>query len=294
MMTRIIVLFFVYFCTSVSAQSQIRITFNPEKGETYTYRFVTEQISTQTANGQEMKTNYSMEFLIEMIIKEKNNNEINMDYVYKGIVMVFSHPNMNFSVDSKNKNDNTPDIAKFFDCLVGKSLQIVVSPDGSVKSITGFQPIMENMHTVFSSADKDVQRIAGMFIQMSFHEFAIKSNFEQSFKLYPDKEIKVGDSWSIDKSLAVGKITNNVFNTYMLKSVNDDIALIDLTVDSSLKNESTDREFKNEQKGEIMLNVKNGMLLQLSSTENSNRRINVQGSDIISNSTTKVTVYLQQ
>ena len=294
MISRIIVLIVACFCTSVSAQSQIRIAFNPEKGKTYTYRFITEQTSSQSARGQEMTTNYSMEFLIDMIIKDKNKNEISMDYVYKEIVFVFSHPTMNFNVDSKDKNNNTTDIAKFFDCLIGKSLQIIVSPEGSVKSITGFQPIRENMNSVITSADETVQRIAGMFIQMSFHEFAIKTNFEQSFKMYPDKAIEVGDSWSIDKSHTVGQITNNVQNTYMLKSVNDNIALIDLSVVSSLKNESLDRELKNEQKGEIMLNVENGMLVQFSSTENSNMSVSVQGTDIISNSKTKVTVYLQQ
>ena len=133
-----------------------------------------------------------------------------------------------------------------------------------------------------------------MFMQMSFHEFAIKNSFEQSFKMYPDKEIKVGDSWSIDKSTSVSRITNNVINTYTLKSISEDIALIDVNVVSLMKNESLNRELKEEQKGEIKLNTKTGLPVQSSLSGNSNAIFNIQGRDVKSETTKTITVSLQK
>jgi hypothetical protein len=293
MKSRTILLITAFLCTNLLLQSQIRITFNPEKDETYTYRFITDENSNQSVGGQETTTGYRLEFIIDMNINNKNNDEIHLDYIFKEIIMSFSSPMMNFTIDSKNKADNSADINKFFDCLIGKSLQFIVSPDGSVKTITGFQPIMEDVQKVIASANETDRRIIGMFIQMSFHEFAVKTSFEQSFKMYPDKEIKVGGNWSIDKSTSVSTITNNVINTYTLKSINEDIALIDLAVVSLMKNESLNRELKEEQKGEIKLNTKSGLPIQSSLLGNSSAIFNVQGTDMKSEKTKKVTVSLQ-
>jgi len=294
MISRTILLITAFLCTNMFSQSQIRISFNPEKDETYTYRFITDEKSNQSSGGQEMTSGNRFEFVIDLNINNKINDEVHINYIFKEIAMSFSSPTMNFTIDSKNKADNSLDINKFFDCLIGKSLQIVVSPDGSVKTVTGFQPVMEDMQKVISSANETDRLITGMFIQMSFHEFAIKNSFEQSFKMYPDKEIKVGDSWSVDKSTSVARITNNVINTYTLKSISDDIALIDVNVVSLMKNESLNRELKEEQKGEIKLDTKTGLPVQSSLSGISSAIFNIQGIDVKNETTKTITVSLQK
>lgn len=293
MRLRTTLLITAFLCTNMFSQSQIRISYNPKKAETYTYRFITDEKSNQSVGSQKTTTGNRLEYVIDLNIKSKNTDEVHADYIFKEIVMSFSSPTMSFTIDSKNKADNTLDINNFFDCLIRKSLQIVVSPDGSVKTVTGFQPIMEDIQKVISSANETDRRIIGMFIQMSFHEFAVKTGFEQSFKMYPDKEIKVGDSWSIDKSTSVLKIMNNVVNTYTLISINEDLALIDVTAVSLMKNESLNRELKEEQKGEIELNIKTGLPVQSSLSGNSNTIFNIQGIDVISSTTKTITVSLQ-
>ena len=294
MKSRTVLLITVFLWVNLLSHSQIRLAFNPENDKTYSFRFITDENSNQTVGGQETTTGNRLEFVIDMSIKNKNSDEIFLDYIYKEIVMSFLHPMMSFTVDSKNKNGNSSDINKFFDCMIGKSLQLVVSPDGSVKSVTGFQPIMEDMQKVMASANDTDKRVTGMFIQMSFHEFAVKTGFEQSFKMYPDKEIMIGESWTIDKSIAVSKITNNIINTYTLKSVSEDMASIDLTVVSLMKNESLNREIKEEQKGEIKLNTKTGLPIQSSLSGNSKAILNVQGTEMKSENTKKITVALLQ
>ena len=293
MRTRTILLITAFLCTNMFSQSQIRISYNPEKDETYTFRFITDEKSNQSSGGHETTAGNRLEFVIDLYINNKLNDEVHADYIFKEIAMSFSSPTMSFSIDSKNKADNSLDINKFFDCLIGKSLQIVVSTDGSVKIVTGFQPIMEDIQKVIASANETDRLITGMFLQTSFHEFAIKTNFEQSFKIYPDKEIKVGDSWSIDKSTSVSRITNNVINTYTLKSISEDIALIDVTVVSLMKNESLNRELKEEQKGEIKLNTKTGLPVQSSLSGNSKAIFNIQGIDVISEKEKKLNVKLE-
>jgi len=294
MKSKTLLLITTFFCMSTLSPSQIRISFNPEKGATYTYRFISDEKTNQLIGGQETTTGYHLEFVIDMSIKNKNNDEIYADYIFKEIDMSFSSPMMSFNIDSKNKVGNSSEINKFFDCLIGKSLQIVVSPNGSVKTVTGFQPVMEDIQKVMGSANDTDKRITGMFIQMSFHEFAVKTGFEQSFKMYPDKEIKLGDSWSIDNSISVSTITNNIINTYTLKSISEEIALIDLTVASLMKNERLNQELKEELKGEIKLNTKTGLPIQSSLSGNSNTIFTVQGTDIKSEKTKHVTVSLLQ
>ena len=114
MRSRTVLLITAFFCMSMLSQSQIRIAFNPEKGTTYTYRFITDEKTNQSAGGQETTTGYRLEFVIDMSIKNRNSDEIYADYIFKEIDMSFSSPMMSFKIDSKNKVGNSSDMNKFF------------------------------------------------------------------------------------------------------------------------------------------------------------------------------------
>ena len=294
MKSRTVLLVAVFIIAGMVANAQIKPTFNPAKGEKYAYQLTTDQKTVVSFSGQEMAVNSTTVMLTELIIKEKNNNEITLDFFYKEMVMTVSNPMMNFKIDTKNKASHTSDIEKMganiLECMLGKALQLVITPDGTVKSITGYNAIMDDMKKVISSLGDAERQMSVMFTQ-SFSEETMKTTFEQTYKMYPDTEIKVGDSWIKDNSFTMMGMNNDVKNTYTLKSVNNDIASISLTSVSTMKaGEGMEGEMKSEQKGEITLNIKTGMTIKSSSEGNSKGNIGGQGMDI----TTKITSVLQQ
>ena len=271
-------------CAGMLAQAQIKPTFNPVKGETYTYRTVANQKFNQSFSGQSMNVNSVIEFLTEMKIIEKTGNEVSVDYIYKEMVMELTNPMINIKVDTKNKDANASELDKLigniFDCFLGKTIQVTFLQDGSVKSITGHDVIMSDIQKILASANVIEKQMANAFLQ-SFGEEGIKSSFEQMFKIYPDKEIKNGGSWSKDLVLTLGAgMSSDVKNTYTLKSVSNDIALLDITSTLNMKMPGSEGGITGEQKGDMKLNVKTGMPVQSKSEGTAKGKMTAQGMEI--------------
>ena len=278
----------------MTAQAQLKITFNPVIGETYTYRINTVQTNKMIMD-QEMNMSSATELMMEMKIREKNGNDITLDYAYKEVVMTIKNNWMDLKFDSKNKDGGASEpeklMAQIFNCLIGKTVQVVLSADGSVKSISGFDAISGEMRKVVANSSMGEQ-MASIYLQ-SFNEDAMKNSLEQTFKLYPDREIKAGDSWNNEISLSVVNMLNNVKNTYTLKSVSNDIASIDVVSITQMKaTENIQGEVKGEQKGDIRLNIKTGMPVQSTITGTAKGTFSAQGMDFSSEITTRVTTAL--
>ena len=278
-------------CTGLLAQAQIKPTFNPVKGETYTYRIVSNQKISQSFGGQSMNINSVTEFLTEMKVKEKTGNEVSVDYTYKEILLSVTTPLMSIKVDTKKKDDNASDMDKLIgnmlDCFIGKPIQVTLLQDGSVQSVSGYDAIMSEVQKILSSANAIQKQMANTFMQ-SFTEDGVKSSFEQMFRIYPDKEIKNGESWKIDLSLSLGAMSSKVNNTYTLKSVSNDVALLDI---ASIM--SSDSGINGEQKGEMKLNLKTGLPVQSKTEGTAKGKMTVQGIETTMDMTIQTTTTLQ-
>jgi len=284
-------------------QAQINLSFNPAEGETYLYRFNNELTSKQTTDMDiHTSTNSTSEILMEMNVKEKNKDEVSVDCSYKEIVMESNTKTnliensegtdsiMNFKYDSKNTDENSSEQEKLFgqitNRLIGKTLNVIFTPDGSIKSISGFNTIIKDIQNNTDSINPDTKQALNGFL-LSFGEDATKRMLEQVF--YPDKEVKVGDNW--DKNFSF-KLSNavialkdeyeNIKSTYTLKSVENGIASLDVVSSSNTNpytSSDSDKESENftmiegsygESKGEINLDVKTGMLINSIMTGYSN------------------------
>jgi len=298
MKPRTILLAAALICAGMMAQAQINPTFNPEKGAKYTYREVNDQKMTQSVGGQDLAMTNVIERLIEINVKEKDNNEVTLDYTIKEIVVTASSVMMSFKVDTKNKAANTSDIEKLiasiYDCIIGKPLQFIVAPDGAVKSTTGYNAIMEDITKVLANLGEMEQQTANGIMQ-AFSEDAIKIGFEQTFKIYPGKEIKIGDSWKTDISFEIATINTNINSTLTLKSVSNDIALVDVAAITSMKpSVGMEGEGKGEQKGDLKFNVKTGMLVQSTYEGSTKGKFSTQGMEVSMDIVTKTSYTLQQ
>ena len=129
-------LFFIAFLgVSTLAQAQVKLSFNPEKGEKYIYLFQTEQSINQTVMGQEIPVNTVTDMLFEMDVKENNEDGISLSCAYNAIKMSVSNPMMNIRYDSQQPDENLTEIEKMiasiFTGLIGKSFNVGFEPNGS-------------------------------------------------------------------------------------------------------------------------------------------------------------------
>lgn len=230
MKTKKILLLTAFLCAGMLAQAQIELSFNPTKDKAYVYRIKTEQSIKQSVMGNDVPVSTVSDMLIEMKSKGKNNNEVSMAFFYKEIAMTVSSPMMNIKYDSKNTVENKSEveeiIAQIFSSFIGKPMNIIFALDGSVKSISGLDAITSEIKKNTNSGNAVNQQMLSGVLQM-FNEDALKQMFEQLFRMYPGKKVITGDSWAVGVSYDLAGMTNDVKNTYTLKSLEKDIASLD-------------------------------------------------------------------
>ena len=290
--------FIVFLCMSMLTQAQVKLSFNPEKGQKYSYLFETEQDMKQTVMGQEIPTQVVMTMLMDMDINEKNNDETTLISTYNAIKMSIANPMMNVEYDSQRPKENPTEIenmiAAIFSGLIGNSFSVNIDQTGSVKSVSGMDELIQGLLKVLPQDNPAMQQMSGPFLQ-SFNSDAMKNMFEQSFKIYPANPVNVGDSWEGNITTAIMGMNQTMNNTYMLKAIEGNAAVMDVSSTFVFNPEGSIKgEITGNQSGQMSLNVKTGMPQTSSVTQKYQGKLNAQGTEILLAVEGKVTLQLQK
>ncbi len=240
--------------------AQVTLTFNPDKGVKYRYCMNMEQDIAQAAMGQEFAMKNSMVTTYDMTVLEKNADGIKLSFQFADIYFEMSGSMANMKYDSKNPapadDAGLNDIlAKMFGGLLSKQFEATVMPDGSVKSVTGMDAVADAViKGIESYGDMAVQMGEGL-IRQQFNNDAMRQSFEQSFKIYPGKPIKVGDSYEVAQSVSVPGIKMNIQSVYQLASADQTVA--NMAVKSTI--DGMEGKLKGEQGGTIQFDLKTGL-----------------------------------
>ncbi|MDR2361912.1 MAG: DUF6263 family protein [Prevotellaceae bacterium] len=211
-------------------QAQVTLSFNPETDVTYRYQTEVVQQITQSLMGQTVTVEHTMRFGYDMVVKEKHPKQINVELTYHDVAIHMSSLGSTFRYDSRKPTENpTPGDAtmeKIFAPLIGQPYHAALSPDGSVVSVWGLEAISGS---IIKSLEGMNEPAAAEMLKNILHDKAIKNALEQSFKIYPDKAIQPGDTWTIVQATDAGNVHTTMENTYRLQSVTADMAMVSVS-----------------------------------------------------------------
>jgi hypothetical protein len=99
-----------------------------------------------------------------------------------------------------------------------------------------------------------------------FSKEQMNGMFGAMFQMYPEKPVRVGESWDKNISTAIGDIKMTMKGKYKLKSVSNDVATIDIVGDFSGKGNMSqgqmemDMDLRGSQDGQMSIGLKDGYL----------------------------------
>lgn len=159
--------------------------------------------------------------------------------------------------------------SKIYNALVGKSFTIKVGEYGKVKQVVGMDEIVNKLFTEMNiKSEKDKEEIKKV-MKDKFGNEAITKKIERITAVYPNKNIKVGESWKEDRDVS-NEFPIVTENNYTLKESSDGTSSI--TVDSKIKGKEeaeptivdnikiSYEDIKGTQKGNISLNEETGVI----------------------------------
>jgi hypothetical protein len=115
-----------------------------------------------------------------------------------------------------------------FNAIVGQSFTITMTPDGHIKEIKGADILLERIQEKVNELPEGQER-AGLETQlkMQYGAETLKQNTENSFNMYPDKPVGIGDTWQRKTTLTQG-FPMVIDTIYTLKERKNGIAIIDV------------------------------------------------------------------
>lgn len=248
---------------SCAPKKTIDLKLKLAKGESYHYLFDFD--INQSFMGQKMNTKMAMGFAMK--ITGDDGTYKTMQAFYDRISMSMHTPQMDITVDTDQPAPTQEDIAKdptkimsvMFHAMKGLSFSMKVTEKGEVKEITGLEQMIDSMvASVTNNLTLPEAQLATIkeSARSQFNEESLKDMMQQSFNNYPDKPVAVGDTWTKHVSTK-GALKIQMDNTYTLKSVEGDNAIIDMK--SKVKTLTGGNGLSGDQTARLVIDLKTGM-----------------------------------
>lgn len=235
------VLLIPFFTFQTFAQKSADLKYNVNKGDAYEYVVDIDQDVVFETNGQTMALDVQITLENSTIVEAVYNDSIKLKSVIERIKMVQGIFGMQVTYDSddpaSNENPMAAKIAETMGTVIGKSyLQVMDARGGIIRmdmgNLTDNDDIVDNI------------------------------NSGTQFAVYPDHPVKVGESWEEDIT-PVAESDMKMHAKYTLIKLSGKQATIqfDGTI-SANKMQDMDLRMEGTQKGEMIVDVKSGWLIE--------------------------------
>jgi hypothetical protein len=214
--------------------------------------------------GQEMKMNMNMGYSLDVSNDSGNIRTINT--AINRIKMDMQMGPMKFSVDSDKPVSEADTstmqgkmsfaFSKFGEVIKGKKFIMKVDKDGKVIDVSGFDQILSSLPSSGMDSAERIKAFNSLKEQINGKETS--DQFTELFSIFPQKEVKVDDTWEKDFDM-IGKFPTKNHTVYKVKDIDGDMVTISLKT----KFESSEENMKinGTKNGIVIVDSRSGLVV---------------------------------
>ncbi|WP_316737911.1 DUF6263 family protein [Pedobacter aquatilis] len=261
-MKRLTTVIFFLIATSAFAQKTYLLKQAFPVGKKYAYTINSDQIIGQKAGGKESSfiQNVGTDYTFE--ITEAKALDKNVKVVYNRIKIKSAGMGNELTLDSEIEEVGKPNP---FSGLKNASFNMLIAPNGTIKSVSGVEKMVSDMVSKMTTDSAQIKSLKASLAKQ-FNAEVIKQTMESALKIFPDKPVKVGDSWTI---LSKMNITMPIESTisYTLKEIKGNVAILTIKGNLISKGEfevlgsKTQTDLKGINMGDAQVELTTGMIL---------------------------------
>jgi hypothetical protein len=248
--------------SSGKASAAKLLKFNLEKGRRYDYEIVWDM----GTSVMDKKTDISIGAMYSINVTEEKDHVKTMTGTYRNFRMNMDLMGNKIDIDTDkpslaDDNDQPGSMPvgmmnKMFSGIVGKSFTMKVDEEGNILEVSGFEDMINGMvDSIGLDEDKKTTVLASLKDQ--FNEQEIKNQFSDMFMIFPNKEVKTGDSW--ERSFTKGGKMNAKFTTiYTVREVEGEQVTLDAKTHI---NSDGEMNMKGDQTGVLIIDSRTGLMV---------------------------------
>ena len=206
---------------------ELDLKFNPAAGSRYRVLMTTDQNIDQEMMGQKMEVKNLSEYtmLYEISKAEGVNKQLKMTFERMKSIQKAMGKEM---VMDSDIIDTANPASKIIGAVKGSVFDMELTKKGEVKSIKGMDLLMQKMvNSAAENLPPEAKAQMSEGIKAMMNDDMLKGLTEQSFKIFPDKKVKPGDSW-VSKMETKSFLDMIIETTYTLTKVENGIATLDI------------------------------------------------------------------
>ncbi|RYF97286.1 MAG: hypothetical protein EOO02_20975 [Chitinophagaceae bacterium] len=239
------------------------LSLNLEKGKMYEYEVVTDQQQEMMEQKSEIRATaaYQMQVLdvkagVQTVKVTYKKFKMHMKIMEFVLDIDTDNPGKPLSSDEIQSNPLGM-MGNIFEGIKDKSFTLQLDKEGSILSVTGFDKILKDMISPLQVDENSRLQISAS-LQDQFNEENIKDQFRPFFNIFPNNEVKPGDSW--EKSWKTGgRMPSSFVTTYTVKDIDGDH--VNLITNTKIMSDRKEMEIKGTQKGPLLIDSKSGLVI---------------------------------
>ncbi|MBN8672297.1 MAG: hypothetical protein J0L80_16555 [Chitinophagales bacterium] len=220
----------------------ISLQFNFTKDSSYQYILDSKMTLEPVVNGKTLTITQQMKLLSNYIVTTSSGDNKNVAVTYNRITMSSSNGITTNEYDSEDTVDQNPMFASV-GAMMKRTFNISVSKSG----ITGVQNLFDEEQLNDSSA-------------ANYGDSSLRKAMLQFLTMYPAEAIKPGDTWKKEFHTSNGFIHMKLENTYTLKSIDGNIAHLELQGKITPEDTTQAMIFSGIQSGGLDVDIKTGLI----------------------------------
>jgi hypothetical protein len=195
------------------------------KGEALTYRMSIRTTSTISGvpGAGDMSIDQTMTQTVRIAAQDvAPDGTATLRQTFESVRMEMTGPMGKVVYDSttpaRDPNPMTDAMAKVMGALVGESVGVVITSDGTVKSVEGASGIVDKITQGMAADPAAAGMVEGLKTMLS--DDSLKTTMSQSFSRLPAAAVRAGDTWSGQLAMgnpAIGRIAGTT--TFTLKAI---------------------------------------------------------------------------
>ena len=254
-MIKALLVFIIIFQTSFG---QNTLQYNLKIGDSLKINQVAEQDIIQDMDGSEHKITNILESDFSFIVSSKTDSSYIISFKFDSFKLKTTS-NLYGELINVNTKDSIAedDIeAKIFSGLTETFLEMELLRNGKITHVSGTGNMIKNMIDKANIADEFTRELMIESMKKEFGNESLSKSFEQMTFIYPDNDVKIGDTW---KNTYDGKMQCE--NEWKLANLNDSINIDGKSnITMTVNEDSHNMNLKGTQETNIIANKESGFI----------------------------------
>lgn len=179
---------------SAQAQDYLQLQYQFSQGDRFELLRHSTQDSYLEIQGVTRRTTRQLRDTLLLTVAAADHGGATITATFRNIFLLASGDNQQMTINTAAGDDDI--FNRLFKKIINRPFTITMDAAGNIKTVSGLQETLDAMQQTLEGRSADEKEAFHTLIREQFGPEALKASLQEVLPVYPDHEVRTGDSWS--------------------------------------------------------------------------------------------------